>query len=543
MQYKLFSTHVNYLPEMPAIAKLKSHEEAEKLLEESSVNEVTVNKQLALIGGLDEFLDYLKIKKASMNDVVTNPSIKMTLDCLEVVQSHLIDADDKAKAKLLMAMEIQEIEERVNELSVNSEVLTYFNSVTNELVKASNNKYGYIVWIKYSATNNDKLTSQIRSLAETIKPEPFDPTKAIELLASKVSRNKSNNDESDELSSDSEGSRKAGRRVSNGPTTVNCNAKGNNQQSIPPTPQPPSAQPAAAGTNGNPPASSQPKGKQAKEKPEKKVDAKLIEGARLIAAAAKQILERVKNDSSYPALSKQNKEFFYSTACINQAEFDFYFARNSAVKVLQVVANQYASAPPWSLIPPVLENGNISSRAAARQEKRAMELEKSKQIAQLCDSLLVRKNHNLPAGREALVRDGLTTTATSANIRNVAHNPTTVQQQVTINPSIPSPLQSTNISSTSSSSSTATILQKRSHSSSNTTIMPSSKKIINTSKQRALNNNNNNHNNNNNNNSSSSSTDEINTNKGVTKLNDGCNVIECNERCCSLPCEVRIIVH
>jgi hypothetical protein len=427
MQYKLFSSHRLYLPEKPPLAKLKSIEEAEKLLEKEIIEEIPI-KQMTLVGGLEDFCNFLGIdmKQIKTHSDLLKSSMKNTLDCLEVVESHLKQADAKARIQVIKRMEMEALGETVNELLANEHVLKFYNQVTNEVQSSTSDdkRHGYIVWLQYSTTRSGRKASsscdssvnpKIFSLVDSISPEPLGPTKAFidSILSStnKRSANKAtnlddnddNNDGDDDDNNDDDvvalnhnmgvatssvGTATTFRDVA--PTTHDALSSTNSNTTT--------AASATAITNNNASTTITKTNSSSNKKLLSGANtSKLLEGAKLVTSVAKQLLEGIAN--GYPVASMDSL-FKYDEACLSTTEVNFYSERSTIAGVLNLVKSQYDSAPKWVPLSRItVYDEKIEEQ---RLKDRERELLAAERIARVFEHHSKRKKQNAKEGEQII---------------------------------------------------------------------------------------------------------------------------------------------
>ena len=215
-----------------------------------------------------------------------------------------------------------------------------------ELKGLSNKKCGFLMWLDYNRSVNQPSVS-------LINPTPFHPQNTIEKMLSQTT---------------------AAAAIEN---EINENDVGN---------------------NGNDEAVVVPPNDLRKKPPSKNV---LLSGATDIATTAKYVLQDVKSGkiAVRDPVGVSLDLTWFSSALITNIEKQYYEDRNTTLKVLQLLGDQYNSSAKWELFPLIVLNEVDKARIEDIRRKHQIQIENASKIS---TSFLVPHGHNINSNQEIL---------------------------------------------------------------------------------------------------------------------------------------------
>ena len=104
MQYKLFSTHPEFLPKKP----LKFSGDSTNQMTDQSINVVEIHPDnFGLAGGIDPLYETLNLNKDNINAIVSDPELVLALSA---VKDKLLAATSEAFHQQIVRMELESLD-------------------------------------------------------------------------------------------------------------------------------------------------------------------------------------------------------------------------------------------------------------------------------------------------------------------------------------------------------------------------------------------------------------------------------------------------
>lgn len=350
MKYKMFSGNTHWLPIEP-----EGIMNSLDLLESHTIQRVDFPNSLAVVNGQNkvlEFLGYNNNRDNSSNvNVLDDRSSLNAMTQLTSVMSDLekLSLDSVMEQQQRMDEEAEGI--RITRTPISSEFMT---RVQKEMKSLSNANRGYIMWIDLVAKKNQPNLPDIN----TIQPALFDPAYILDHLDTLKSSFKI----SDEDNDDDDGEAVYGLASSTTAPLTHRTEQRAVDVSV-------------------------------------SQKMKLVNAAKEIAGSSRAILSQIGTRFTVSA-SRGFDDLSFKSNVLTIEEQEYYQARNSTKKVIQLAADAYRNAPAWSPLPIIALSAVDIKRIEEEQQLHKEKIEKANQIGR---QLLVRVGADADATQELIV--------------------------------------------------------------------------------------------------------------------------------------------